>query len=47
VRAEVEVVDDPAEMVAERLVAAGGHVVLTGGSTPRKAYERAGELRHD
>src|SRR3954451_18203819 len=47
VRAEVEVVDDPAETVAERLVAAGGHVVLTGGSTPRKAYERAAELRHD
>ncbi len=45
--AEVEVVDDPAEAVAERLVAASGHVVLTGGSTPRKAYERAAELRHD
>jgi 6-phosphogluconolactonase len=47
VRAEVQVVDDPAETVAERLVAADGHVVLTGGSTPRKAYERAAELRHD
>jgi 6-phosphogluconolactonase len=47
VRAEVEVVDDPAETVAERLVAASGHVVLTGGSTPRQAYERAAELRHD
>ena len=45
--AEVEVVDDPAEAVAERLVAATGHIVLTGGSTPRKAYERAAELRHD
>ncbi len=45
--AEVEVVDDPAEAVAERLVAASGHIVLTGGSTPRKAYERAAELRHD
>jgi 6-phosphogluconolactonase len=47
VRAEVEVVDDPAETVAEHLVAASGHVVLTGGSTPRQAYERAAELRHD
>ncbi len=46
-RAEVEVEDDPAETVAERLVAGSGHVVLTGGSTPRQAYERAAELRHD
>ncbi|MDQ3587276.1 MAG: 6-phosphogluconolactonase [Actinomycetota bacterium] len=45
--AEVEVVEDPAEAVADRLVAAGGHVVLTGGSTPRATYERAAELRHD
>lgn len=45
--AEVEVVDDPAEAVAERLVAASGHVVLTGGSTPRKAYELAAQLRQD
>ena len=45
--ADVEVVDDPAEAVAERLVAASGHVVLTGGSTPRRAYERAAELRRD
>jgi len=40
-------VDDPAQTVADRLVATSGHVVLTGGSTPRKAYERAAELRHD
>ena len=46
-RAEVEEVDDPAETVAERLVAASGHNVLTGGSTPRQASERAAELRHD
>ena len=45
--AEVEVIEDPAEAVAERLVAASGHVVLTGGLTPRRAYERAAELRHD
>ncbi len=45
--AEVEVVEDPAGAVADRLAAASGHVVLTGGSTPRRAYERAAELRHD
>jgi 6-phosphogluconolactonase len=41
---EIRVVDDPAAEVAERLVetaAAGGHLVLTGGSSPRKAYELA------
>jgi 6-phosphogluconolactonase len=39
----IEVLDDPAEAVAELLVgvADGGHVVLTGGSSPRRAYELA------
>ncbi|MGH2946751.1 MAG: 6-phosphogluconolactonase [Solirubrobacteraceae bacterium] len=40
----LEVVDDPAAAVAELLVAAaeaGGHVVLTGGSSPARAYELA------
>jgi 6-phosphogluconolactonase len=40
----LEVLDDPAAGAAERLVAAaaaGGHVALAGGSTPRAAYERA------
>jgi 6-phosphogluconolactonase len=40
----IEVLDDPAQAVADLLVetaAAGGHVVLTGGSTPRRAYELA------
>jgi 6-phosphogluconolactonase len=40
--AEIEVVDDPARACAAMLVGAaagGGHVVLTGGSTPRAAYE--------
>ena len=39
-----------AELAAERLAAAaraGGHVVLTGGSTPRRAYELAAELQPD
>jgi 6-phosphogluconolactonase len=40
----LEVLEDPAEAVAELLLdvaAAGGHVVLTGGSSPRRAYEQA------
>lgn len=41
---EVKVLDDPAAAVAELLVQAaeaGGHVVLTGGSSPQRAYELA------
>jgi 6-phosphogluconolactonase len=37
----LEVLDDPAEAVAELLTDASGHVVLTGGSSPRRAYELA------
>ena len=40
----IEVVDDVALAVAERIVRvaeAGGHIALTGGSTPGVAYERA------
>jgi 6-phosphogluconolactonase len=40
----LDVLADPAAACAELLVStarAGGHVVLTGGSTPREAYERA------
>jgi 6-phosphogluconolactonase len=42
--------DDPAFVVAERLAEAaraGGHVVLTGGEGPRRAYELAAELEPD
>jgi 6-phosphogluconolactonase len=42
--ARFEVSDDPAAACAELLLeaaAAGGQIVLTGGSTPRTAYERA------
>jgi 6-phosphogluconolactonase len=45
-RADIEIVDDPAAAVAERLVdaaAAGRHIALSGGSTPRRAYELAAE----
>ncbi len=41
---DFKVVDDPAAVVADLLVeaaAAGRHIVLTGGSTPRRAYELA------
>lgn len=50
---DVVVVDsaaDAARLVAERLAeqaSAGGSIVLTGGSTPRHAYEIAAELEHD
>jgi len=41
---------EAAHVVAERLAEQtqiGGHIVLTGGSTPRLAYERAAELAPD
>src|SRR5204863_171733 len=50
VRGEVRVVDDPAGPASELLAEAagkGGHVVLTGGSTPKAAYERAAGLLDD
>jgi 6-phosphogluconolactonase len=40
---DIRIVDDPAEAAAERIAAVvrrGGHIVLAGGSTPRRAYER-------
>jgi 6-phosphogluconolactonase len=37
----IEVLDDPAEAVADLLMGASGHVVLTGGSSPKRAYELA------
>jgi 6-phosphogluconolactonase len=44
------VLDDPAPAAAERLAAAaaaGKQIALTGGSTPRAAYERAAALGED
>ena len=44
------ILDDPAAAAAERLaaaVSAGGHIVLTGGSTPRVAYERLAAMDLD
>jgi 6-phosphogluconolactonase len=42
----LEVLDDPASAVADLLLdtaAAGGHIVLTGGSSPKRAYEMAAQ----
>jgi 6-phosphogluconolactonase len=47
---DVKVLDDPAEEVAGLLSDAaesGGHVVLTGGSSPRRAYEIAAARDED
>ncbi len=47
---ELHVVDDPATAVGDLLAdraQRGGSIVLTGGSTPGKAYERAAELTPD
>ena len=47
---QIEVVDDVAGVVADRLVAAataGGHIALTGGSTPGVAYQRAAAMDAD
>ena len=45
--ADVRVSDDPAQAAAELLAGVSGHVALTGGSTPRAAYERAAGTRDD
>jgi 6-phosphogluconolactonase len=47
---DVRVVDDPAQAVADMLAeaaAAGRQIVMTGGSTPRKAYELAAGAQDD
>ena len=47
---KIQVVEDVAAEVAARLVAAasaGGHIALTGGSTPGVAYERAAAMGAD
>jgi 6-phosphogluconolactonase len=47
---DIRVVEDPAAEVSvllEEAATAGGHVVLTGGSSPRRAYEMAAERDAD
>jgi 6-phosphogluconolactonase len=49
-RAELRVLEDPAAEVARMLreaVGAGSHIVLTGGSSPKRAYELAAEAGDD
>jgi len=43
----IEVLDDPADAVADLLVQADGDIVLTGGSSPQRAYELAAARRAD
>jgi 6-phosphogluconolactonase len=43
----IEVLDDPAEAVAELLVQADGDIVITGGSSPQRAYEFTAAGRAD
>jgi 6-phosphogluconolactonase len=47
VNADIRVSEEPAGEAAELLAGASGHVALTGGSTPRGAYERVAEQRDD
>ena len=42
---DFQVSDDPAGAAAALLVAVTGHLCITGGSTPRAAYEQIDELR--
>jgi 6-phosphogluconolactonase len=47
---DVRVLDDPASPCAELLAeaaAVGGHIALTGGSTPKRAYELAAGIEAD
>jgi 6-phosphogluconolactonase len=47
---ETLVIEDPAEECARRLAAvasAGGHIALTGGSTPKRCYERTAGMDVD
>jgi 6-phosphogluconolactonase len=46
-RPDFQLTDDPAGAAAALLAEAGGHVCITGGSTPRKAYERVAAERPD
>jgi len=47
VRHDVQVIDDPAAVAAALLIEGRGHLCITGGSTPRVAYERAAAERSD
>jgi 6-phosphogluconolactonase len=44
---EIRIVDDPARATADLLVVTAGHVALSGGSSPGRAFEIAAQLRPD
>ena len=46
-RADLQVVDDPAGVAAELMADVTGQMVITGGSTPREAYRRLAGMRDD
>jgi 6-phosphogluconolactonase len=45
VQPDIQVLDDPAGTAAELLAQTAGHLCITGGSTPRVAYEQISALR--
>jgi 6-phosphogluconolactonase len=45
VQSDIQISDDPAGTAAELLAEVTGQLCITGGSTPRAAYERIAELR--
>jgi 6-phosphogluconolactonase len=47
VQPDFQLSEDPAGVVVDLLAEAAGHVCITGGSTPRGAYERVAEKRAD
>jgi 6-phosphogluconolactonase len=47
VRADLRVVEDPAGEAARLMATVDGHMVVTGGSTPREAYGRLATMRED
>jgi 6-phosphogluconolactonase len=47
VESNFQVSSDPAAAAGELLVAASGHLCITGGSTPKASYELAAERRSD
>ena len=46
-RADLQVTDDPAGVAAEMMAGVTGHMVVTGGSTPKAAYGQLAAMRDD
>jgi 6-phosphogluconolactonase len=47
VETDIQISEDPAGVAGQLLVEATGHICITGGSTPRVAYEQAAGARSD